>query len=91
MRIEAWVSFSAKGVDGGNEARPAGNMFEVLDVDDTSIVVRNDSCGDYWLRVIASDPVKGCGANGATPGVWGGLVRPRSGRRYGWDARPVCS
>jgi hypothetical protein len=62
-RIEGWVSFSRTGVDDGNEARPAGNMFEVIDVDDTSFTVRNDTCGDYWLRVIASDPVPGCGKN----------------------------
>ncbi|RYE93754.1 MAG: hypothetical protein EOO75_03670 [Myxococcales bacterium] len=61
MHIEGWVSFSRTGVDGGNEARPAGNMFEVVDVNDESFTVRNDTCGDYWLRVVASDPVKGCG------------------------------
>lgn len=69
MRIDAWVSFSRTGVDDGNEARPAGNMFEVIDVDDTSFTVRNDTCGDYWLRVIASDPVKGCGKKDAAAGA----------------------
>ncbi len=65
MHVEGWVSFSETGIKGGNEARPAGNMFEVLAVDDETITVRNDSCGDYWLRVVASDPVPGCGKGGA--------------------------
>jgi hypothetical protein len=57
FHVEPWVSFKPTGVNGGNEAKPAGNMLEVLHVDECVIIVRNDSCGDYYLRVLASDPV----------------------------------
>ncbi|HEU4533241.1 MAG TPA: hypothetical protein VFS00_03955, partial [Polyangiaceae bacterium] len=57
FRVEPWVSFSRTGTSSGNEAKPAGNMLEVLHVDDCVIIVRNDSCGEYFLRVSASDPV----------------------------------
>jgi hypothetical protein len=56
MLVQPWVSFSATGVKGGNEAPPAGNMLEILDVNDQFIHVRNDSCGDYWLRIVAALP-----------------------------------
>jgi hypothetical protein len=57
LLVQPWVSFSPTGVKGGNEAPPAGNMIEILDVNDEFIHVRNDSCGDYWLRVVAAHPV----------------------------------
>jgi hypothetical protein len=57
LRVEPWVSFSSTGTLNGNEAKPAGNMLEVLHVDECVIIVRNDSCGDYFLRVTASDPL----------------------------------
>ncbi|MCC6648768.1 MAG: hypothetical protein IT374_24785 [Polyangiaceae bacterium] len=55
--VQLWVSFSAHGTTDGNEAQPAGNMAEVLCVNEDFILLRNDSCGEYWLRVVASDPV----------------------------------
>ncbi|MCU0682514.1 MAG: hypothetical protein MUF34_09700 [Polyangiaceae bacterium] len=57
FRVEPWVSFSSTGTTNGNEAKPAGNMLEVLHVDACVIIVRNDSCGEYYLRVAASDPI----------------------------------
>ena len=55
--VEPWVSFSRYGTAQGNEAKPAGNMVEVLLVTDQVIVLRNDTCAEYYLRLIASDPV----------------------------------
>lgn len=55
--IEPWVSFKPTGTNGGNEAKPAGNMLEILHVNQCAIIVRNDSCGEYSLRLTASDPV----------------------------------
>jgi hypothetical protein len=57
FRVEPWVSFSRYGISQGNEAKAAGNMLEILHVDACVIIVRNDSCGDYYLRMTASDPV----------------------------------
>ena len=56
--VQLWVSFSQDGSKSGNEAPPAGNMTEVHCVDEESILVTNNSCADYWLRVVASDPVE---------------------------------
>jgi hypothetical protein len=58
LLVQPWVSFSSNGTAGGNEAPPAGNMAEILEVTDKYILIRNDSCGDYWLRVVAAHPVK---------------------------------
>jgi hypothetical protein len=55
--VQIWVSFSSTGVTGGNEAMPAGNMAEVVGMTDEYVEVRNDSCGEYWLRVVMADPV----------------------------------
>ena len=54
--VQIWVSFSADGTKDGNEAIPSGNMAEIICVNEEYIHVRNDSCGEYWLRVVASDP-----------------------------------
>jgi hypothetical protein len=62
MSVELWVSFSATGIDGGNEAPPAGNMTEVNAVNDEYIQVRNNTCADYYLRVVASRPILDGGA-----------------------------
>lgn len=55
--VELWVSFSPTGIKGGNLAMPAGNMAEILDVDEQAVEVRNNSCADYFLRIVAADPV----------------------------------
>jgi hypothetical protein len=33
-------------------------MTEILDINDEFILIRNDSCGDYWLRLVAAHPEK---------------------------------
>ncbi len=58
LLVQPWVSFSSTGTKGGNEAVPAGNMTEILDVNDQFIQIRNNSCGDYWLRLVATHPEK---------------------------------
>lgn len=58
LLVQPWVSFSSTGIKGGNEAPPAGNMTEILDINDEFILIRNDSCGDYWLRLVAAHPEK---------------------------------
>ena len=57
--IQLWVSFSSVGVkDGtGNEALPSGNMAVIMEVNEEFVEVRNDTCGDYWLRVVLAAPV----------------------------------
>ena len=62
--VEPWLSFSRYGTSLGNEAKPAGNMVEVLRVTDQVIIVRNNSCSDYYLRMLASDPVSQAPAGG---------------------------
>lgn len=57
LQVELWVSFSANGTNGGNLAQPAGNMAEITKLDDEVIEVVNSTCGDYYLRVVASEPV----------------------------------
>jgi hypothetical protein len=59
MLVQPWVSFSSSGVDGGNEAVPAGNMVEILEVTDDYVTVFNESCGDYWLRMVIGFPDRG--------------------------------
>ena len=54
--VQPWVSFSATGTKRGNEAVPSGNMAEVLCVNEEFILIRNNGCADYWLRVVASNP-----------------------------------
>lgn len=56
ITVQLWVSFSSSGTKDGNEAVPAGNMAEVLCINEEFILVRNNSCGEYWLRVVARDP-----------------------------------
>jgi hypothetical protein len=57
VHVELWVSFSPTGTNGGNLAQPAGNMAEVTKIDDEVIEIVNSTCGDYYLRVVASEPV----------------------------------
>lgn len=55
--VQPWVSFSPTGTKGGNEAVPSGNMAEIIEINDQYVQVRNNTCGDYWLRLVASSPV----------------------------------
>ena len=65
--FQAYLSFNPTGIlDGGTVAPAAGNQVEVNDVTDTSIVVINGSCVDYWLLMVAgAGDVAPDGAGGA--------------------------
>lgn len=56
--VQPWVSFSSNGTTTGNEAVPAGNMVEILEVNDQFVHLQNNSCADYWLRLVAAAPSK---------------------------------
>jgi hypothetical protein len=66
--FQAYLSFNQFGVRDriGTLAAAAGNQVEVDEVTDTSIVVINGSCVDYWLLVVAgAGDVAPDGAGGA--------------------------
>jgi hypothetical protein len=54
--IELWVSHSPTGLQGGNEVVPAGDMAQVICVNDDFVLVRNNTCDELYLRVVARDP-----------------------------------
>lgn len=54
--IELWVSHSPTGLQGGNEVVPAGDMAQIICVNDAFIQVRNNTCDELFLRVEARDP-----------------------------------
>jgi uncharacterized membrane protein YgcG len=69
--VQLWVSFSPTGVKGGNEAIPAGNMAEIVEANAEYVEIRNDSCGDYWLRAVLAAPV-GAGVEQTPENAGGG-------------------
>ena len=54
--LELWVAHSATGVHEGNEVVPAGDMAQVLCVNDVFVLVRNNTCDQTYLRVVAASP-----------------------------------
>ena len=73
LTVEVFVSFSPTGTNGGDEAPPAGNMAEILEVNDRYIQVRNNSCANYWMRVVAAFPITDADAGmSVAPGPDGG-------------------
>jgi len=78
-RIDPWVSFDVDPVPSSNEAKPGGgttpivgNQFTVERVTATTFDVRNDTCSDIKLRVVASDPEPAARADAGTPEPDGG-------------------
>ncbi|WP_437937971.1 hypothetical protein [Sorangium sp. So ce341] len=72
---QVYLSFESDGTRrGGTLAHAAGNQAEVTCVDDQHLIVMNDSCSEYWLRVVAggadvADEGTAGGADGADEGA----------------------
>jgi hypothetical protein len=49
---KTYLAFAERPIPGGNVAESAGNQAVVEKVDDQVIVVRNDTCAEFWLRVV---------------------------------------
>jgi hypothetical protein len=54
--IQMFESFTENGLSAGTMAPCAGNMCELQRVDQTGILVKNDTCSDFYLLVVASSP-----------------------------------
>lgn len=54
---DAYLSFDQYGTAESALAPATGNQFEVNDVDETSMIVANKTCSDFWLVVIAGASV----------------------------------
>jgi hypothetical protein len=63
--IDVWVAFSEDGIRSGNISPCAGNMCVIQAVDEHKILIKNDTCSDFFLMVAAT-----CrrGDGGATDG-----------------------
>ena len=51
--ITSYLAFERYPANHGGLAQAAGNQVVILDVDDTTVTLANDSCADYWLLVTA--------------------------------------
>ena len=51
--VQTYLSFSEEPMSGGNAAESAGNQAVIEAVDDEIILVHNDTCAEFWLRVVA--------------------------------------
>jgi hypothetical protein len=51
--INSYLSFDREGTGKSSLAQAAGNQVVIVDVDDTTVKLANDSCADYWLLVVA--------------------------------------
>jgi hypothetical protein len=58
LAIEPWVSFDKEGTKTDNTALASGNMAEIYKVTDRAIWVHNNTCGNYFLRLVAHSPVQ---------------------------------
>lgn len=54
--IQMYESFNELGLSAGTVAPCAGNMCLLQRVDQTGILVKNDTCSDFFLLVVASTP-----------------------------------
>lgn len=67
--VFTWLAFDEKPFDrdNGNSAESAGNMVIIQKVDEREIVVFNDTCQDFYLRLVAISPgeFESPGAGGA--------------------------
>jgi hypothetical protein len=63
--VQTYLSFDRYGTrDNGSLAQSAGNQVVILGMDETTIVLANDSCVDYWLLVSAGVDPGSCSACG---------------------------
>ncbi len=51
--ITSYLAFDRSPASHAGLAEAAGNQVVILDVDDTTVTLANDSCADYWLLVTA--------------------------------------
>ena len=51
--ITSYLAFDRDGTKASGLAPAAGNQVVILDVNDATVTVTNDSCVDYWLLVTA--------------------------------------
>jgi hypothetical protein len=53
--IQTYLSFSERGLaDGNNASESAGNQLVIETVDARVVKVRNDSCAEFYLRLVAT-------------------------------------
>ena len=57
--VQLYTSFSAHPNESyaGGSSPTAGNETLILDVDENDLVVKNDTCSGFWLRVVATADV----------------------------------
>jgi hypothetical protein len=51
--VSSYLSFDREATRASSLAPAAGNQVVILDVNDTTVTLANDSCADYWLLVVA--------------------------------------
>ena len=51
--VLTYLAFDERPLPGGNTSESAGNQAVIELVDDEIIQVRNDTCAEFWLRVVA--------------------------------------
>jgi hypothetical protein len=69
-QVFTWLSFDRHPLDvgrEGNSAESAGNQVIIQRVDPEFVQVRNDTCQDFWLRLVAIYP----GEFESAPGLGG--------------------
>jgi hypothetical protein len=72
--VQAWLGFSSAPLGGagrGNISEGAGNEAIVEAVNDQFVVLRNDTCETFYLRVVASNPVESLPDAGGAAGAGG--------------------
>lgn len=63
--VAVTLAFNERPLTSGGSAQAAGNQAVVLMANDQDVVVRNDTCGDYWVRVVVTaDAPADAGADG---------------------------
>ncbi len=54
VSLDTYLSFSERGLsDANNVSESAGNQLVIETVDATVVQVRNDSCAEFYLRLVA--------------------------------------
>lgn len=63
--VVTYLAFGEKPLPGNNASESAGNQAVIERVDDEIIQVRNDTCSEFWLRVVAMAAPSGASDAGA--------------------------